>query len=113
MSGLESRIDEYPFIVRPMTADEGSGYLIEYPDIPGCISDGASPEEAIRNGKDALRSVLLTKQEFGDPIPLPGERSVMPVPAKLRTRLDERARKERTDSSALAAKLIAEGLDAA
>jgi hypothetical protein len=35
---------------RPLTDDEGGGYLIEFPDIPGCISDGETHEEAIVNG---------------------------------------------------------------
>ena len=41
---------EYRFTVRPMTAEEGGGYLIEFPDLPGCMSDGETIEEAIANG---------------------------------------------------------------
>jgi antitoxin HicB len=69
------RLDYYPFQVRPLTAEEGGGYLIEFPDVPGCIADGETPAEAIANGRDALESVLLTMKEFGDPIPKPGARS--------------------------------------
>jgi hypothetical protein len=36
--------------------DEGGGYLIEFPDLPGCMSDGATIEEAITNGIDAIRA---------------------------------------------------------
>jgi antitoxin HicB len=71
ISNEELRIDQYPFTVRPLSEDEGGGYLIEYPDVPGCISDGETPEEAVTNGKDALRCVILTKMEFGHPIPSP------------------------------------------
>ena len=66
------RLERYPFMVRPLAEDEGGGYLIEYPDIPGCITDGETIEETIANGRDALRSILLTMVEFGDPIPEPG-----------------------------------------
>jgi antitoxin HicB len=104
------RIDEYPFTIRPMTEEEGSGYLIEFPDIPGCISDGETPEEAVVNGKDALRSVLLTMREFGDPIPDPRSRSVVVIPAALRSRLEKRADKEHTSPGDLATEIIAEGL---
>jgi antitoxin HicB len=65
-------LEQYPFQVRPLTEEEGGGYLIEFPDIPGCISDGETPEEAIVNGRDALKCCLLTMGEFGDIIPLPG-----------------------------------------
>jgi hypothetical protein len=43
-------INSYPFIVRPLTDDEGSGFIIEYADLPGCVSDGDSPDQAIRHG---------------------------------------------------------------
>jgi antitoxin HicB len=39
--------------VRPLTEDEGGGYLVEFPDLPGCMSDGETIEEAIANGEDA------------------------------------------------------------
>jgi antitoxin HicB len=68
----ELRIDEYAFTIRLLSEHDGGGYLIDFPDVPNCMSDGGSPEEAIRNGRDALRSVLLTKLEFGDPMPEPG-----------------------------------------
>jgi antitoxin HicB len=48
------------FEIRPLTPDEGGGYLIEFPDFPGCMSDGETPEEAIREGADALRSYRET-----------------------------------------------------
>ena len=72
MKRSDLRLEEYPFTMRLMTPDEGEGYLIEFPDLPGCVSDGRTPEEAILNGRDALKSVLLTMKEFGDPIPRPG-----------------------------------------
>ena len=48
----------YPFTIRPLTEEEGRGYIIEYPDLPGCMSDGETPEEAIRNGADAVKAYL-------------------------------------------------------
>ena len=41
---------DYPFEIRPLSATEGGGYLISYPDFSECVSDGESVEEAIRNG---------------------------------------------------------------
>lgn len=36
-----------------LSKEEGGGYLVEYPDIPGCMSDGETEEEAIANGREA------------------------------------------------------------
>ena len=60
---------DYPFTVRPLAADEGGGYLLDFPDLPGCMADGETPEEAIREGTDALHSWLETHRELGQPIP--------------------------------------------
>jgi len=64
--------DAYPFTNQPLSAEDGGGYLIEFPDVPGCMSDGETSEDAIINGRDALKSCLRTMKEFGDPIPAPG-----------------------------------------
>ena len=44
---------DYPFEVRPLTAAEGGGFLIAYPDFSECIADGETVEEAIANGREA------------------------------------------------------------
>ena len=50
----KTKFDDYPFELRPLTRAEGGGWLITWPDLPGCISDGETPDEAIENGKDAF-----------------------------------------------------------
>jgi antitoxin HicB len=62
---------EYPFAVSPLSEDEGGGYLIEFPDLPGCMSDGATLEEALRNGADAVECWIEAMREAGRPIPAP------------------------------------------
>ena len=62
-----ANIDKYPFTIRPLSVEDGGGFLIEYPDLPGCHSDGDTPEQAIVNGRDALRSYLLSCRKHGDP----------------------------------------------
>ena len=49
-----ANIDKYPFTIRPLSAEDGGGFLIEYPDLPGCHSDGETPEQAIVNGRDEI-----------------------------------------------------------
>ena len=52
-----SKLTDYPFEVRPLTEEEGGGYLVSFPDFAECISDGETVEEAIENGQDALKAV--------------------------------------------------------
>jgi antitoxin HicB len=69
MAGKRIETSAYPFTIRPLSEEEGGGYLIEFPGVPGCISDGETPEEAIRNGRDALKACLATMREFGASLP--------------------------------------------
>jgi antitoxin HicB len=60
---VKSIIPPYPFeiyahIVRPLTKDEGGGFLITFPDLPGCMSDGETMEEAKENGCDAFLGLI-------------------------------------------------------
>jgi antitoxin HicB len=71
---------EYPFTMHLLPDDEGGGYLIEFPDLPGCMSDGETPEEAVRNGADAVGCWLQAMREAGRPIPAPSA-----APVGLRT----------------------------
>ncbi len=57
------KLDQYRFTVRPMIAEEGTGYLVGFPDVPLCMSGGATVEEAIVSGRDALICCLLTMKE--------------------------------------------------
>jgi antitoxin HicB len=62
---------EYPFTIRRLSKSEGGGWLVEFPDLPGCIADGDTIEEAVENADDALRSWLGTAKEFKDTVPAP------------------------------------------
>ena len=67
-------VDNYQFTVRPLSADEGGGYLVEYPDIPGCMSDGETVEEAIANGRESLRDCLDVFRESAESYRSPASR---------------------------------------
>ncbi|MBF0295019.1 MAG: type II toxin-antitoxin system HicB family antitoxin [Magnetococcales bacterium] len=56
-------LDDYPFEIRPMRPDEGTGFLITFTDFNECFSDGATVEEAIENGRDALKTAILALNE--------------------------------------------------
>ncbi len=92
----------YPFEMRPLTEAEGGGWLITFPDFPGCLGDGATIEEAVaEDGKMALESVLAVFQEDGRPFPKPGEtqsgKFIQRLPKSLHARLATRAKQGRHD----------------
>jgi antitoxin HicB len=106
--------DEYSFVIRPLSKEEGSGYLIEYPDLPGRIADGKTPEEAIANGRDAVKSYLFSCRKNGGKVPTPGPPSSgqwrQRVPKSRHSRLAARAKQERVSLNTLVTAMIAEGL---
>ncbi len=69
-----SKIDEYMILPYKMEiipdTDEG-GYVVSFPELPGCISVGDSLDEAIANAMDAKREWLLSCLDDGATIPLP------------------------------------------
>jgi antitoxin HicB len=47
------------------------GVTITFPDVPGAISQGASRQDAMARGAEALVSMLAALVEDGEPIPRP------------------------------------------
>jgi antitoxin HicB len=111
-------MSEYSFTVRPLSVEDDGGYLIEFPDLPGCMSDGETVEDAIRNGEDAKRDWIAAMKEAGRPIPLPlaepadsySGKWQLRTPKSLHRRLAERAKQEGVSLNTLAVTLLAEGL---
>ncbi len=60
---------DYPIIIEPMSAKDGGGWLATVPDLPGCMSDGQTREEAARNIDDAVRAWLDEARALGRAIP--------------------------------------------
>lgn len=56
---------EYGIVIIPLPADEGGGFAGIVPDLPGCMSDGESPEEALKNTEDAIAGWLEVNAELG------------------------------------------------
>jgi antitoxin HicB len=109
---------QYPITLRPLAKDEGGGWLAEFPDLPGCLADGATPEEAMKEAVDAARSWIKTARAHNDPIPVPSRDSrsgysgrwVLRTPKSLHKRLSECAKAEGVSLNTLAVALLAQGL---
>jgi predicted RNase H-like HicB family nuclease len=49
----------------------GANYSAYVPDLPGCITTGATPDETMRNMREAIEFHLEGMREDGEPIPVP------------------------------------------
>jgi antitoxin HicB len=111
-----SKLTDYPFEVRPLTAEEGGGYLISFPDFAECISDGETVDEAVENGRDALKATVATLKAKKLPVPAPNSggvasgKFVARVPKTVHAQLAVRARAEGVSLNALVLTFIAQGL---
>lgn len=107
---------KYSALVRPLTKDEGGGYLIEIPELPSCLANGETIEEAFSEAESAIESWIQTAKEFGDSIPDPNlEKRYsgqwrLRVPKSLHAGLVIPAKQEGVSLNLLAATILAEGL---
>ncbi len=48
---------------------EDGYWVVECPSLPGCLSQGKTKEEAIRNIKEAIEGYIASLEEDGLPVP--------------------------------------------
>ncbi len=47
------------------------GFIVaECPSLPGCVSQGKTKDEALKNIKEAIEGILEVRQQMNSPIPL-------------------------------------------
>jgi antitoxin HicB len=109
------RFEDYAFRIEPLSAEDGGGFLITFPDLAGCMSDGESVEEAILNGRDAFEQWAAVQLEERREMPKPGAeaeaaRFVQRLPRYIHQRLTDAARQEGVSVNTLVTTFVAEGL---
>jgi antitoxin HicB len=62
---------EYPVRIERLADGDGGGYLATVPDLPGCMSDGETPEEALKNVQEAIASWIEAAVEWKMDVPKP------------------------------------------
>jgi len=60
---------------------EHKGYTVTFPDLPGCVTEGGTLEEALLMAREALELHLYGMEEDGDLIPCPTPPENVHVPA--------------------------------
>lgn len=59
--------------------DEDGVFVATVPSLPGCIADGMTREEALRNVREAIALYLESLEAHGDPIPPPITEEIVEV----------------------------------
>ncbi len=109
-------LKDYPFEIRPLSEEDGGGFLISFPDFSECISDGETIEEAITNGLDALQETIAALESMNLPVPAPGSlgsysgKFIQRVPKSIHARLALRAKQEGVSMNTLVNTILAESL---
>ena len=103
---------EYPFNV---VADPEGGYVVVYPDLPGCMTQGETLEELVAMAQDARQSWIEAEYERGNDIPPPsypeeysGKFNVR-IPKSLHRALAEASRREEVSLNQYVLSLLARG----
>lgn len=112
-------LDEYmtlPYVITLVhdVDDEGNaGWVAEVAELPGCISQGATPEEAVVRVHDAMLGWLSVALEDGRDIPAPREshshsgRFLLRLPRTLHAELAREAEYEGVSLNAFASTALA------
>jgi antitoxin HicB len=99
---MSKTIDYYmglPYTIELWRAEEG-GWVVRVKELPGCVSQGETPEEAIEMIQDAMQGWLEVSLEMGDAIPEPrpeedySGKFVVRVPKSLHRQLVDAANRE-------------------
>ena len=55
-------------------SDEDQSFVVEVPELPGCMADGETYEQAVANAKIVIKQWVETARELNRPVPEPAGR---------------------------------------
>ena len=67
---------EYPIAIEPLPAEDGGGFVAIVPDLPGCMSDGETAEDALASVQDAIEAWIEEATALGRAVPQPSRHIV-------------------------------------
>jgi predicted RNase H-like HicB family nuclease len=65
---------EYTVVIHHNPPGDGGGFVAVVPDLPGCMSDGETREEAAANAANAIREWIDEATRLGREVPAPALR---------------------------------------
>lgn len=89
-----------PYKMEIVPEIDESGFVVSFPELPGCISCGFNIEETIKNALDAKKAWLEAMLEAGKEIPMPNNiedysgQFKLRIPKSLHKQLAEQSRHE-------------------
>lgn len=115
IEALAQEIIQRPYR-KVISGDAEEGFLIEVPDLPGCMTAGETLEEAVSMLPEAMLLWITSRLERGEPVPAPSVtpehsgRLLVRMPKTLHRQLIERAEDEGVSANQLAVALLSKGL---
>jgi predicted RNase H-like HicB family nuclease len=61
--------DRYEIII--YWSEEDNAFIAEVPELPGCMADGKTYQEAVANAETVIAEWIETARDVGRPIPVP------------------------------------------
>jgi predicted RNase H-like HicB family nuclease len=61
--------------------EEDGGFVVSVPVLPGCVSEGDSRAEALKNIREAIELYIEDCREAGDPIPTEASKEFVEIEA--------------------------------
>jgi len=64
-------MEDYEVRISALSEEDGGGFVAVVPELPGCMSDGETRQEALANVRDAIASWIETAETIGRKVPTP------------------------------------------
>lgn len=109
----------YKIEIIKLSEEDGGGYLALVPSLQGCMSDGETPQEALKNIEDAIKCWIETAKELGREVPAPNDykldseysgKLTLRIPKYLHKQLSNRADTENCSINQLIQSYISMGI---
>ena len=105
---------KYQLEICLLPQEDGGGFLASFPELQGCISDGETPEEALKNVRDAFADWVLARESLKLPIPKPNSSAsgkfLLRLPKRLHSALLEQAAEDGVSANTYLVSLISRGI---
>jgi predicted RNase H-like HicB family nuclease len=59
--------------------DEDGAYVARCPALPGCLSQGATRDEALANVREAIEGYVESLRDHGEPVPPPITEEILEI----------------------------------
>jgi predicted RNase H-like HicB family nuclease len=58
---------QYTVVLEP--DEEGQGFTVRVPALPGCVTEGRTRKEALANAREAIAGFIEALEKAGEPVP--------------------------------------------